>query len=477
MPEDTEKGAQPRSVSAMLVEEGTTGLNKWGGKVSEEFLPELQGAQGYEKYREMRLNCPMVGAVLFAIEQVLLSPAWDVTPGEGPDGKKAAQYVKSCLHDMYYTWPETLAESLSFLPYGFCLQEIVLKLRQGPQPGMRGGKPLPPSQYNDRKYGWHKFAIRGQETIDEWKFGPHGEVYGVYQVDPYATDFSRAWIPRSKLLHFKARAAQGNPEGRSVLRTAYRPYFFLTRLEEIEGIAIERNAAGTPVLTPPQGVDIFADTEAMRPQLAYAKRVVTGLRKDEHQGVVKPFGWVLELLSPGQGSGAVDAAKAIERHAWNIARCVLAQFLEQGRQVQGSYAAKLSDVALFLRACKGWLEIIRTEIQRQAVVPLVTVYNHFDLTKPPELTVSDVTERGLEDVADSIAKLTSAGWLTPDQPGENLLRERAGLPAPEKEKSVEERESKGKPQAPGTSSPSQAGKGAGEVAHTRKSVHEIMGLR
>lgn len=468
---DIKAGRNQITPEAMLVERGATGLNEWGGFLGEEFLVKLQGARGYEKYREMRLNNAMVGAVLFAIEQVLLSAEWSVLPGEGPDGEAATRFIEQNLADMEYTWRDTLSESLSFLPYGYSLMEIVLKQRKGRDPGIGAdGWPLPASDYDDGRLGWAKFAIRGQETVDHWQFGPHGDTYGVWQRDPKTGD--EIFIPRSRLIHLRTTSTQGNPEGTSILRTSYRSYLFATRIEEIEAIGIERDATGLPVLTPPEGIDLWqANNTQMTNQLAYAKKVVTGIRRDAHAGVVKPNGWVLELLS-APGSNVIDTGKVIDRYNWAIARAMLAMYLEQARQGTGSYAGKISDVQMFLTACRSWHKRMEEEFQERAVNPLVTVYNSFRLTKTPQLRVANVTEKDIEIVAESIERLAKVGFLTPDRDGEQALRPRLSLPPlkPESEYAPRPSEEEASTEIAGDKPQAAAAK----AEQTRATPHDIL---
>ena len=467
--DDPKEGTLLLPFSQMMTERGSTGLNAWGGNIGEEFLTQLQGQRGYEKYREMRLNNAVVGAVLFAIEQILLSADLEFEPGEGPDADQALEFLQGCFDDMDYTWRETMSEAISFLPYGYSLMEIVLKKRKGNEAGMgEDGWPLPASDYDDGKFGWAKFAIRGQETIDRWEFDPHGEVVGVWQRD-VAKISAVVFIPRSKLLHFKTTSTQGNPEGQSILRTAYRDYFYATRVEEIEAIGIERNLNGLPVLTPAEGVDLFkANDTTMTTLLNYAKKMITGIRRDSNMGVIKPYGWVLELMRAG-GGDPVDTGKVIDRHNWAIARCVLAQFLEQGRQQTGSYSAKLSDTQLFLDACKGWHKMMAQEIQMRAVVPLLTVYNGFRLTKAPTIQFANIAERDVTDVAEAIKGLTEADWLRPTDAGRIAMAKRLSLPEPTEEEleegSAEDAFSQGAGEHQGESAEGElADTGAGEGA-------------
>jgi hypothetical protein len=55
------------------------------------------------------------------------------------------------------------------------------------------------------------------------------------------------FIPIEKMLLFRTTVQRNNPEGRSMLRTAYRPWRNKKRIEEIEGVGIERDLAGLPM--------------------------------------------------------------------------------------------------------------------------------------------------------------------------------------------------------------------------------------
>jgi len=61
-----------------FIETGKTGLNRWGGTVEEEWLPDLQGMKAIKKYKEMRDNDPIIGAILFAIKMLCRQADWHV---------------------------------------------------------------------------------------------------------------------------------------------------------------------------------------------------------------------------------------------------------------------------------------------------------------------------------------------------------------------------------------------------------------
>jgi hypothetical protein len=153
---------------------------------------------------------------------------------------------------MEHTFNDHIGELMSELGYGWSLVEGVYKLRMGDS-----ADPSKRSKFNDGKIGWRKMSIRSQDTILEWKFDDAtGEVVGAVQYDPWSG--SSATIPLERALLLRTTANKGNPEGRSILRNAYRPWFMKRRIEEIEAVGIERDLAGLPLTYAP--MEWFADT-------------------------------------------------------------------------------------------------------------------------------------------------------------------------------------------------------------------------
>ena len=72
-------GARPAAPSSMeakfaMAEIGISGLHRVGGFIFEEYLRELQGYRAAKVYREMADNDPVIGGLLFAIEQAVVVP-------------------------------------------------------------------------------------------------------------------------------------------------------------------------------------------------------------------------------------------------------------------------------------------------------------------------------------------------------------------------------------------------------------------
>lgn len=201
---------------------GRVGQRRYGGIFYEEFLPELRGRKGAEVFTEMSNNDETVGAILFAVEMLVRQASWNVEPGGSTaKDREAAEFVQSCMEDMDMTWTDTISEILSFLTYGWSLHEIVYKRRMGRTKDKRTN-----SKFSDGLIGWAKLPIRSQETLYQWEYDDQDNLTGMTQMPP--PDFGLITIPIEKCLLFRTRSRKDNPEGRSILRTAYHSWLMLS---------------------------------------------------------------------------------------------------------------------------------------------------------------------------------------------------------------------------------------------------------
>lgn len=409
---------------AEMKELGRVGMNRWGGHFREEFLTELQGRRGIQAYREMSENDDIIGAVLYAIELLIRQATWDVQPGgDSAKDKEAAEFVRSCMDDMTDTWTDTISEILSFLTFGWSAHEIVYKRRAG-----NSRDPRLKSKYTDGLIGWQKLPIRAQETLYEWKYDDSDNLTGLVQMPP--PDYGIIEIPVEKLLLFRTKSRKANPEGRSILRNAYRDWYFKRRIQEIEGIGVERDLAGFPTLTAPEGINIWDDEDPeMLRMRAAAERLVQNIRRDSMEGIVMPAGWQLSLLSTGSRR-QFDTNAIIERYDARIAMTVLADFVLLGHQNTGSWALSSDKTELFSMAIGSYLDIICEVFNNQGITRLIDLNGeHFKgITDYPYLTHGDVESQDLEKLGAFLTATTGSGVLVPDEGIEDYVREAAGFP-------------------------------------------------
>lgn len=394
---------------------GISGINRWGYYVYEEFLTQLQYPQAAKIYKEMSDNDPTIGAILFMMKQLIRKAGWDVTPvSDSPADIEAAEFLKTCMDDMSMSWSNTVSEFLSMLTYGFSFHEVVYKVRKGPDQANSKFR----SRYNDGRIGWSRMPVRSQHTLWGWNFADNGDVKEFVQQAPphYAINA----IPLTKGLLFRTEVARDNPEGRSLLRNAYRPWYFKKRIEEIEGIGIERDLAGLPTLTPPENTDLW---DPMNPQAMklknMAETLVRNIRRDRSEGVVLPHGWTLELMSTG-GSRQFDTNAIINRYDNRIAVTMLADIVMMGGDKVGSFALGEVKKSLLAASLESIIQGIADTLNTYAV-PKLFSFNYFPGIKElPKIVPGEVETPDIKDMA----FLLRAGGLNvaKDLPLMNLIR-------------------------------------------------------
>lgn len=407
-----------------LKEIGRLGQKRYGGFFYEEFLKDLQGKKGVEVYREMSENDDVIGSILYAIEMLIRQATWNVQPaGNTPKDEEAAEFIYQCMDDMQDTWTDTISEILSFLTYGWSAHELVYKRRAG-----KSRDPKLNSKYSDGLIGWQKLPIRAQETLWEWLYDDGDELLGMAQMPP--PRFEIIEIPIEKMMIFRTKSRKGSPEGKSILRNAYRSWYFKRRIQEIEGIGIERDLAGFPTLTAPEGMNIWDDDD---PEMASirvaADKIVQSIRRDSLEGLSMPSGWKLELLSTG-GRRQFDTNAIIERYDTRIAMTVLADFVLLGHQQVGSFALSSDKTELFAMAVGAYLDIICETFNNKAIPALIDLNgDHFNgITDYPTLEHGDVEGADIQALSAYIKDMTGVGVLVPDDGIEDFVREAAGLP-------------------------------------------------
>lgn len=410
-------------------ETGVTGLRRSNGYVQEEFLPQLTGYRAIQIYREMQDNDPVVGSILYAIDKLIRQVNWRVQPASVKlEDQKDAKFLESCMGDLNTSWEDTISEILSMLVYGWSYHEIVYKRRGGDT-----NNPETRSKYNDNMIGWRKFPIRSQESRDRWVFDDNGGIQGLIQ--SAAPLYRPVMIPIEKALLFRTTSHKNNPEGRSVLRNAYRPWYYKRRIEEIEAIGVERDLAGFPIM--------YVDPDIMREDATGLKStvfedykdIVVNIRRDQQEGMILPSMYDeqghqlyrLELLSAG-GGRSFDTDKIIRRYDQRIATTVLADFILLGQDGVGSYALSSDKTSLFAMSIRTWLEIIKT-VMNQHAIPRLFRLNNINTTSLPELTYGDIETPALMEIGTFVQQMAGAGApLFPDDDLENYLRKMARLP-------------------------------------------------
>lgn len=373
---------------------GVSGLRRYGPNIYEDFLPELRWPGAGKVYQEMADNDAVIGAILYLAEMLIRGCTWEVkTKGKTDVDHEAAKFLRECMNDMDMSWANTISEILSMLTYGFSFHEIVYKVRRGPDEASSKYR----SKYSDGRIGWRRLPGRAQTSLAEWEFDDEGDVKAFIQrCEP---DFKTIRIPMSKGLLFRTRVSKDNPEGKSLLRNAYRSWFFKKHFEEIEGIGIERDLAGFPILTAPEGLDLWNDEDPKMAALkANAEQLVASVRRDSEEGILLPHGWELKLLA-SSSSRQINIGETIERYDNRIAVTMLSDIILIGNNRTGSFALADTKQSILAAALQAQVSNIADVLNAQAVPRLFALNDFPGLVDLPEIVPSGIQTPAVQEVA------------------------------------------------------------------------------
>lgn len=434
---------------------GTTGLKVWAGTVNEEFIVNLQGPRGQRAFHQMAENDSTISAILNAIDLIVRAVDWKVTPADDSTAAKdKAEWAESILHDMDRPFEDTISEAMTMLVYGWSYFEQVLRKRTK----------ATGSTEDDGTFGLKKLAPRSQDTLERWEMSPRGDILGLWQQPVHAGP--PVFIPIHRALHFRTRVHKNNPEGKSILRSAYRPWYLLKTIQDSEAIGIERELAGLPVAYIPSkyfGSGLSADEQAFFNAI---KQTVRDVKFNEQGGVVLPSDTYpdadgnpsntalvkLELLSSG-GQRAIDPNEAILRYQKDMARSALADFIMLGTDGKGSYALSQDKTDLFLRAAETYLNRVALGLNRQ-LLPRLWEINGFDRELMPQYAPGRVAPVDLGEIGTFLEKLARAGApLFPDEDLGAYVRDMAGLPEATGEAALQVMDPGATIRAPGSTAP------------------------
>ena len=383
---------------------GKTGLRHWNGVIDEEYLAELRGSRWRRAVERMQ-DDSILAASLLAIDLLIRQVTWTVTG----DDEETAVFVDEARKGMEKSWDETISEILTFLPWGFDVQEIIYR-RDG-----------------NGRVVWEDWSIRSQDTLESWKFDDKGKVKAVEQVA--APDYRSVPIPADKFLLFRTTARKGNPEGRSVLRGAYDAWYYARHLKRIQAMGIELDITGVPLARIPAEV-IAAAGEQYDSYI----NLVANLRMDEQAGAVIPSDrdesgnllYDLTLLS-SNSSKMIDAEPVIDRYQREKAMALLTDLIMLGHGKTGTYALAETKQDMLANALNAYMEMIAETVNKYAIPRLLRysgIQENF-----PKLGFSRIENVNLEQLGLFVKRLADSGFdWSKDEAIDAYLRQQADMP-------------------------------------------------
>ena len=381
---------------------GHTGLNESWGQIQDDFLTEWRGREKVKRVDEMLKNSPVIGALRMAIEMPIRDISWWFTSEDGEEDPRI-ELLDDALANMTHSWNDHIVDALLMAFYGWEMSTITYE--------RVGGRML-----------WRKFKMLGHDTIMRWLIAEDGGLEGLQQ-------WPHLWpepIPIERMLLYRFRKTQNNPEGESVLRPAWIPWYYIKNIQQIEAIGIERNLAGLPVVTPPIGVDMDGEDGDK------AELLVRNVRNDEQAGVVlpPPVGegehqrWHFDLVASSGSSQTIDTDLIISRYEKRMLMAALSQFLMLGMDSVGAMATFEGATDFFTMAVNTIADIISDTFTKYAVTRLLKLNGqNTDGIKMEHSPAGDI---GLDVIGTFLQQVGTLVTWTPDD--EVWLRALARLP-------------------------------------------------
>jgi len=416
----------------VTVELGATGTSVFSGLLyEEEYNSDLQGDKAIKTYDKMRRSDGQVKAGLLACKLPLMVARWDVAPAS--DDPLDVQIAETVKEDLFDGWDDFLRQALIMLDFGHMVFEKVWELRDG-------------------RYTWRKLAPRLPRSLVEWHITDDGELDYVVQQAMIGNNFDQVPIPAAKLFVFTHEREGSNFRGISLLRAAYKHWYYKNNLYAIDGIAAERHGVGLASFTYPD--------QATQAQKDAVKEI--GERLHSHERAYEAHPESIKFDLKGVQGQLHDIMRSIDHHDLQIVRSILAQFMNLGAKSTGSYALSQDQSQFFLMALQAVGRNVCNTVNHQGIKEMVD-YN-WDVRKYPKLTVSGLDSPDVLAYAGAIAQLVTAGAIVPDDPMENELRRIVKMPLKTKDAAPRPAPTPAAPMTEGRTWPADAEEAAAEKA-------------
>lgn len=380
---------------------------------NDDYNPDFYWRDAIEIYDQMVRNDGQIMAIVQQLELPIRRATWTVEPFSNQlRDKEVASFVESCLyHDLVRTtadgrrirqkWDDILRHALMMLRYGFAAFEKVWR----------------------QEDGWVKLAQLMPllpMSVYRWWVGQDNELVGIQQYTFKDYTYCFVDIPADKVLVFTHRQEGQNFQGFSLLRAAYKHWYYKDQFYKIDAIGLERNAIAVPYIELPPS---FNDADVTQ-----AQAILANLRANESMGVTIPPDWHIGYI-PNSEHYQGHAMKSIEHHDVMIARSVLAQFLNLGSTETGTYNLAVDQRQDLLESLQAESEYIEDTFNAD-LIPQLVDFNFASVEGYPRIKCSKLAQADITELTDAISKLKArnANFLTPDPELEDWVRDQFGMP-------------------------------------------------
>jgi hypothetical protein len=403
-------GVPDISPATSIQELGFTSMSPWTSWTRDELIPELRDRLGTRKYYDMKRNDAAIRGSLRQMKTPIQAARWFVEPAsESTVDTNIAEFVSNCLFKwMNVTWSRVLDDILLMFDYGYFVFEKVYTFNKKGQLVLRKLAPRHPLDIQE----WVWDDRGGPAGIVMEPYGVFGSMFGGTLTSPVTpSDASLGqFIPISKLAVFSLEPEGGDLRGISVLRSAYKHWYYKDTLYKIDAIQKERHGIGIPIIKLPPGFT----TEDKR----LADDLGRNLRTNERAHIVIPANW--EILFAKLEGQPVSCVESIQHHNDQLKMNILAPFMDTANPDESS-------MDMFFKSTRYLADAV-AEIFNRHIIPQLVDLN-FSRGDYPILRARRIGEwNDLRTWSFAYRNFVGSNTITPDDPTEAFIRQELDLP-------------------------------------------------
>jgi hypothetical protein len=337
------------------------------------------------------------------------------------------------MDDMEHSWPAFLSDVITYLSYGFAVEEKVYRRRL-----YKNG-----SKFNDGLVGLRKLSPRGQDTIVRWTFSEDGrELLGceqsIYNLEHGAMFMDQANehglipIKREKFLLFAADPTKGDPTGNSILKGAYKAWKQLDMLRDQELLGIAKEANGLPLIKLPPEFMAADAPDDMKLVYQACQKLLDTIQAGTNKGIIFPRRldekgndmFDLSLLEK-KGINGANIDQVIKRYHDEIYAALGVDILKDVTEL-GSFSLADSNTNLVSLAMSHRLNEI-ADVLNSDLIPQLFALNGWSQERLPKFVPGDISEMSADELGKIIQRSGSIGLIVKDIKTVNRLRKAIGI--------------------------------------------------
>jgi len=429
MADDDPKPPTPRTTAKAYQTEG----GSWwtAGPDDGEMLPELKWPESIKVFDAMRRQDAQVQSVLNAVTMPIQRTPWYIDTNGARD--EVVEHIADDLGlPIRGREDRTVLRTRGRFDFAEHLRLALLKLAHGHsffEQEYRVEGTGASTRYHLKKLLWIP-----PRTISRIDVARDGGLIGITQAWASgalnATPTDQPQIPVKDLVAHINNREGGNWLGQSLLRTAYKNWMIKDKMLRDQAQMLNRNGMGVPLYTASQIPDTVTDAVKRRDwaqaEIDTGRTLAQLFRSGDSAGAAIPYGSKLQLL--GVEGDLPDADKPIRYHDDQIARAVLAHFLNLGGDNStGSYALSDTFAEFFVLSLQTIAMDIAKTIQQHVIEDIVDA-NYGTSEPAPRIGFEEIGSRHPV-TAEAIRAFIESGALTADAKLEAALRTMYGLPA------------------------------------------------